>query len=119
MTETERSVTLSAGDSIPNKDFVLRYQVAGDKIKTAMMTHKDDHGQYFTMMLYPPAELKKVQRSPMEMVFVLDCSGSMNGRPIEQARAAVVACSAVTDTSRYVSDHQLQFHGVSAWVRPR
>ncbi len=89
VTKTERSVTLSAADSIPNKDFVLRYQVAGDKIKTAMMTHKDDHGQYFTMMLYPPAQLEQVQRSAMEMVFVLDCSGSMNGRPIEQARAAI------------------------------
>ena len=89
VTEKERSVTLSAADSIPNKDFVLRYQVAGDQIKTAMMTHKDDHGQYFTMMLYPPAEMKKVQRSPMEMVFVLDCSGSMSGRPIDQARSAI------------------------------
>ena len=87
--ESERLITLSPSDSIPNKDFVLRYKVAGDQIKTAMMTHKDDHGQYFTMMLYPPAELKQVQRSPMEMVFVLDCSGSMNGRPLDQARAAV------------------------------
>ena len=89
VSECERLVTLSAADSIPNKDFVLRYQVAGEQIKTAMMTHKDDHGQYFTMMLYPPAELKQVQRSPMEMVFVFDCSGSMSGRPIEQARAAI------------------------------
>lgn len=89
LTENERLITLSPADSIPNKDFVLRYQVAGDKVKTAMMTHKDEHGQYFTMMLYPPAELKQVQRSPMEMVFVLDCSGSMSGRPIEQARAAI------------------------------
>ena len=87
--ESERQITLSRSDSIPNKDFVLRYKVAGEQIKTAMMTHKDDHGQYFTMMLYPPAELKQVQRSPMEMVFVLDCSGSMNGRPLDQARAAV------------------------------
>ncbi len=87
--DSERQITLSPSDSIPNKDFVLRYKVAGDQIKTAMMTHKDDHGQYFTMMLYPPAELKQVQRSPMEMVFVLDCSGSMNGRPLDQARAAV------------------------------
>ena len=87
--ESERQITLSPSDSIPNKDFVLRYKVAGEQIKTAMMTHKDDHGQYFTMMLYPPAELKQVQRSPMEMVFVLDCSGSMNGRPLDQARAAV------------------------------
>lgn len=89
VTATERSVTLSAADSIPNKDFVLRFQVAGDKVKTAMMTHKDDHGQYFTMMLYPPAEMKHVPRSPMEMVFVLDCSGSMSGPPLKQARAAI------------------------------
>ena len=27
----------------------------------------------------------------MEMVFVLDCSGSMNGRPLEQAKNAVSA----------------------------
>ena len=87
--ESERQITLSPADSIPNKDFVLRYKVAGEQIKTAIMTHKDDHGQYFTMMLYPPAELRQVQRSPMEMVFVLDCSGSMNGRPLDQARAAV------------------------------
>ena len=87
--ESQRSITLSPADSIPNKDFVLQYKVAGDRIKTAMMTHKDDHGQYFTMMLYPPAELTQVQRSPMEMVFVLDWSGSMNGRPLEQAKAAV------------------------------
>lgn len=41
------------------------------------------------MMLYPPAHLKTILRSPMEMVFVLDCSGSMSGRPIEQARKAI------------------------------
>lgn len=87
--ERERTITLSPSDSIPNKDFVLQYKVAGKQIKTAMMAHKDAHGQYFTMMLYPPAQLEQVQRSPMEMVFVLDCSGSMNGRPLEQAKAAV------------------------------
>lgn len=88
-TERERTIVLSPGDSIPNRDFVLQYKVAGDQVRTAMMTHRDDHGQYFTVMIYPPAELERVQRSPMEMVFVLDCSGSMNGRPLEQARAAV------------------------------
>ena len=86
---TVRHVKLAANDTIPNKDFVLRYRVAGDEIKTAMMTHQDEHGQYFTLMIYPPAELTSVQRSPMEMVFVLDCSGSMNGKPIEQAKAAI------------------------------
>ena len=87
--ESQRRVTLSSRGSIPNRDFVLRYKVAGDQIKTAMLTHEDDHGKYFTMMLYPPADLAQVQRSPMEMVFVLDCSGSMRGKPIAQAKAAI------------------------------
>ncbi|MEZ6127393.1 MAG: VIT domain-containing protein [Planctomycetaceae bacterium] len=87
--ECERAITLSAADSIPNKDFVLRYKVAGKQIKTAMLTHQDKHGSYFTMMLYPPADLEQVQRSPMEMVFVLDCSGSMRGKPLTQAKDAI------------------------------
>jgi Ca-activated chloride channel family protein len=85
----QRKITLDPADTIPNRDFVLRYRVAGDQIKTSMMTHQDDRGQYFTMMIYPPADLKSVQRSPMEIVFVLDCSGSMRGQPIEQAKAAI------------------------------
>ena len=84
-----RKVTLSANDSIPNRDFVLRYRVTGDSVKSALMTHRNDHGQYFTMMLYPPADLSSLKRSPMEMVFVLDCSGSMRGQPLNQSKAAV------------------------------
>jgi Ca-activated chloride channel family protein len=87
--ESQRTITLSPKDSIPNKDFVLRYKVAGNQIKTAMLTHEDQQGKYFTMMLYPPAELTQVQRSAMEMVFVLDCSGSMKGKPMEQAKNAI------------------------------
>ncbi len=82
-------VTLNPADSIPNRDFVLRCRVAGETVKSALMTHRDEHGQYFTMMLYPPAELGSVDRSPMEMVFVLDCSGSMDGAPLAQAKAAI------------------------------
>ena len=89
VSETQRKVTLSSKDSIPNKDFVLRYKVAGDQIKTAILTHEDNHGKYFTMMMYPPADLQQVERSPMEMVFVLDCSGSMRGKPLGQAKNAV------------------------------
>jgi len=41
------------------------------------------------MMLIPPRDLRQLNRAPMEMVFVLDCSGSMAGQPIEQAKAAI------------------------------
>ncbi len=87
--ESQRTITLSPKDSIPNKDFVLRYKVAGYQIKTALLTREDQQGKYFTMMLYPPAELTQLQRSAMEMVFLLDCSGSMKGKPMEQAKNAI------------------------------
>jgi Ca-activated chloride channel family protein len=82
-------VTLSPGDSIPNKDFVLRYRVAGDQVKTALLTHQGEDGGYFTFMLYPPQDRSDLERSPMEMIFVLDCSGSMRGAPMAQSRKAI------------------------------
>lgn len=82
-------VQLSPLDNIPNKDFVLRFKVAGDAIKSALVTHRDERGGFFTLMLYPPADLQHAQRAPMEMVFVLDCSGSMDGRPIAKSKEAV------------------------------
>ena len=82
-------VRLSPLDSIPNKDFVLRYKVAGKRIKSALVTHTDQRGGFFTLMLYPPNDLKRLKRAPMEMVFVLDCSGSMRGRPIAKAKDAI------------------------------
>jgi len=75
--------------TIPNRDFVLRWGVAGADLKTAMLTHADERGTYFTMMIVPPAEIAGVERAPMEMVFVLDCSGSMEGQPLSLARQAV------------------------------
>jgi Ca-activated chloride channel family protein len=74
---------------VPNKDFVLRYRLAGETIKSQLLTHRDERGGYFNLMLMPPANLKQLARGPLELVFVLDCSGSMNGRPIQQAKAAV------------------------------
>ena len=82
-------VQLSPLDNIPNKDFVLRFKVAGETIKSALVTHRDERGGFFTLMLYPPADLRHVQRAPMEMVFVLDCSGSMDGQPIAKSKEAV------------------------------
>src|SRR5262249_51548812 len=33
----------------------------------------------------------RLERQPMEMVFVVDCSGSMDGQPLAQARAAILS----------------------------
>ncbi|SPE61861.1 Vault protein inter-alpha-trypsin domain protein [Verrucomicrobia bacterium] len=83
------TVSLSPTDRVPNRDFVLRYRVAGEQIESSLLTSRDERGSYFTLMLYPPKALENPRRQPLELVFVLDCSGSMSGRPIRQAKAAV------------------------------
>jgi len=85
-------VTLSPNDRIPNRDFVLRYKVVGDKISAGFAVHPDETGGTFALMIHPPDSLKGVPRSAREMIFVIDCSGSMSGRPLEVAKRALVKC---------------------------
>jgi len=92
-TNASAKVKLAAQSTIPNRDFVLNFQVAGKTVKSSLMTYRDpttDQG-YFTMMLYPPSDHESLARRPMEMVFVLDCSGSMNGWPLNRSKDAVNA----------------------------
>jgi len=46
------TVSLSPLDTIPNKDFVLRYKVAGKTTKSSMLTCRDARGGFFTIMQY-------------------------------------------------------------------
>ena len=82
-------IVLAESDRIPNKDFVLKYQVAGREVKSGIITHRDQRGGYFAMMLVPPKELTQLKRRPLEMVFTIDVSGSMSGRPVQQAKRAI------------------------------
>ncbi len=88
--ETRRRVRLAASDSIPNRDFVLRYRPGGEGVRTSLLTQRGSDGRgYFSMMLVPPEDLRGMERAPVEFVFVLDCSGSMHGEPLKQAKDAV------------------------------
>jgi Ca-activated chloride channel family protein len=73
-------------ETIPNKDFILRYDVAGQAIQDALLTHRSDKGGFFTLMLQPPERVTAEDVTPKELVFVLDTSGSMSGFPIEKAK---------------------------------
>ena len=79
-------VTLKDQASIPNKDFILRYDVAGKQISDALMTHSTGHSGFFTLILQPPEKVTVEDVTPKELVFVLDTSGSMSGFPIEKAK---------------------------------
>lgn len=82
-------VTLRGEKTIPNKDFILRYDVTGKRIEDALLTHRDERGGFFTLILQPPDMPAAEDRTPKEIVFVLDTSGSMEGFPIEKAKEAM------------------------------
>lgn len=71
---------------IPNKDFILKYDVAGRRIEDAVLTHRSREGGFFTMILQPPERVTVEDVTPKELVFVIDTSGSMSGFPIEKAK---------------------------------
>src|SRR5256714_3301539 len=79
-------VKLKNQDEIPNRDFVLKYDVAGRRIEDALLTHHDAQGGFFTFILQPPERVTVEDVTPKELVFVLDTSGSMEGFPIEKAK---------------------------------
>src|SRR5947209_7597697 len=72
--------------TIPNKDFIFRYDVAGQKISDALLAHSSANGGFFTLILQPPERVTVEDVTPKELVFVLDTSGSMSGFPIEKAK---------------------------------
>lgn len=83
---TRARLKLKEGATIPNKDFILRYDISGRAIQDALITHRSDKGGFFTLILQPPDRVTAEDVTPKELVFVLDTSGSMAGFPIEKAK---------------------------------
>lgn len=72
--------------TIPNKDFILKYDVSGAKIQDAVLAHRSAKGGFFTLILQPPDRVTPAEVTPKELVFVVDTSGSMNGFPIDKSK---------------------------------
>jgi len=83
------SVKLKNENTIPNKDFVLRYDVAGKKIEDAVLVHRGEKGGYFSLILQPPDKIDAQDVTPKEIVFVVDTSGSMEGFPLDKAKESM------------------------------
>lgn len=84
--ENKKSITLSEGRTLDNRDFVLRYQLAGKSTQPAFLTYSDSTDGYFSLWIEPPASPKSKDITAREMVFVLDTSGSMSGLPIDASK---------------------------------
>lgn len=81
-------VRLDRKDTIPNRDFVLRYRVAGSKPKAILYASGKKEG-HFSLIVHPPALDVGALVGRRELVFVVDVSGSMHGTPLALCKAAM------------------------------
>lgn len=81
-------VTLAEKDAIPNRDFVMRYRVAGREPRAALYTSGGRSG-HFALIVHPPALDVDRLVGRREIVFVVDVSGSMRGAPLALCQAAM------------------------------
>lgn len=110
------TVTLSPADTIPNKDFVLRYGVAGARPRLALLTEKTKESGYFLFMLQPRLPDAQYQVAPREYVFVVDTSGSMSGFPLEQAKKIIHEC--LTHVGKQDTFQVVGFAGSASFLFP-
>ena len=84
-------IELDPADGVPNKDFILRYDVAGERPEAALITHYGEDGGYFLLMIQPQADEHVTQDviTPKDLVFLVDTSCSQSGAPMAAAKRAM------------------------------
>lgn len=88
-----RTITLATGLAEMNRDVVIVMDLMEEQAPTAQRTVAPDGATFLAVTFVPEFDETVTQDSPpMETIFVLDCSGSMQGDSIRQARRALELC---------------------------
>lgn len=89
----ERHATVSyvSKNEVPSSDFRLLYDVGKGKVSTRVLSYRpkaDDDG-FFLLLASPEIKAPDQSRAKKTVQLVIDRSGSMSGKKIEQVRAAL------------------------------
>ncbi len=68
-----------------DRDFILQYEMESKQVESGLLLHEGEDENFFLLMLQAPRRVPAEEILPREYVFVVDVSGSMNGKPIETA----------------------------------
>ncbi len=92
LADGRQHIDLATGNTIPNKDFILDVKQAESiQPKTALFLSpaRDSGETEFLLAAFPPT-VQPGARMPVEMLYMIDVSGSMEGTSIQQARGALL-----------------------------
>jgi len=112
-------VELHPHDAIPDRDFILRWRVAGAEIRAGLVAHRTDEcgGRgYFSAFLVPLLDPSDADVTPREVTFILDTSGSMGGQPLNVSRWMVKR--ALAGLRPYDRFNIIRFAGSSGSLAP-
>jgi len=87
----DASVKFEARNVVPSKDFRMIYTLAEGAIGATVLSYRPSEGDdgYFLLLASPDVRKADEKPQPKTVIFVLDRSGSMSGKKIEQARNAL------------------------------
>ncbi len=78
------SIRLDPADKFGgNRDFLIKYRLAGHRIQTGLLLFKGEKENFFLAMLQPPKRVTPEHIPPREYIFIVDVSGSMHGFPLD------------------------------------
>ncbi|WP_089934639.1 VIT domain-containing protein [Candidatus Entotheonella palauensis] len=99
-----------------NRDFILRFQLGGDAVSTCFAVCDDETGEGTWQLTLVPPIPKAEARTPRDVVFILDRSGSMGGWKLVAARRAVARMvDTLTPQDRFSA---LAFASDVSWAMP-
>ncbi|WP_160774739.1 VIT and vWA domain-containing protein [Stappia sediminis] len=86
--DASKSARFKAGRAIDNRDLVLRYELSAEHhISAGLSSHfAAGRGGYYSLLIEPPSLPADEMIARRELVFVLDTSGSMSGKPVETTK---------------------------------
>ena len=89
--KTHAVVTYDAKDTVPGEDFRLFYDAAEGGVGTSVVSYRPEAGEdgYFLVLASPDIQVADDKAVAKTVVFVVDRSGSMSGKKIEQAKNAL------------------------------
>lgn len=84
-------VSYSRTNDIPVSDFRLLFDVDKGQVGASVISYKPKEGDdgFFLLLASPQVKAPDAERPRKTVIFVLDRSGSMSGKKIEQAKSAV------------------------------
>jgi len=116
--ESIADITLANPDDFGgDRDFILRYRLAGEAIESGLLLYQGDKESFFLLLVQPPERVEPEAILPREYIFIIDVSGSMHGFPLDTAKVLIrKLISGLRTTDRF---NLLFFAGASKLMAPR